>query len=307
MKAFMFVLGAALAGIGIAIGMHPLSVNVSTEVISCGSGFSPQFYDIHRDYAFTLSYEQQKQAVSLCLDKHRDWQLYGWCAIGLGGAVMLGSVFLNSSGTATQANETRSNKAFIAVAVAVVAVAVGVWWVLAGPAPWRESTGNSDAAATTTQPEPTQPEASSTTDSPMQSPTTSQKLWTSTSPTTTRGLAPATVTLPASRKSDGQGSYVPIESRRFATRCYVETNSVTCQLSSEMPGKGNGFTIYDNGEVHWGTGNMGQDTYQLIQGYGGPTYKALGWTITSSGAGLRFTNDTTEHGVMVTANNADPY
>jgi hypothetical protein len=78
-------------------------------------------------------------------------------------------------------------------------------------------------------------------------------------------------------------------------------------LPNELPGKGNGFTMYASGKFYWVTGDMGDDPFQTIPSYGDEIYTALGWTMRFADGALYFTSEGTGHGVAVSDAGASPF
>lgn len=99
--------------------------------------------------------------------------------------------------------------------------------------------------------------------------------------------------------------YVPVTTVSGWPRCQIWEESVTCEFSKMIVGKGNGITVRADGSSGWATGNMGRETFQSLD-YA-TTYGALGWTVTETAEGTRFTHDSTGHGMLVTAQDAYPF
>ncbi|MBV5246183.1 hypothetical protein KUF57_21830 [Mycolicibacterium sp. PAM1] len=99
--------------------------------------------------------------------------------------------------------------------------------------------------------------------------------------------------------------YVVVQTAGGDTQCLVDTTYVGCETEGtnwqqHLDGSGpyHGVRINADGTGSWVDGNLGAAAPQTL---GDRTYRALGWTIVSSPAGMRFTNDRTGHGAIVSA------
>lgn len=106
------------------------------------------------------------------------------------------------------------------------------------------------------------------------------------------------VTLPAN-----QYGYVVVQTAGGDTQCIVETTFVGCQTAgtkwqqrADGSGPYHGVRINTDGTGSWVDGNLGAAAPTTLTDR---TYRAQGWTISSIPAGLRFTNDKTGHGAVV--------
>ncbi|MDG4666980.1 hypothetical protein [Mycobacterium sp. 236(2023)] len=108
------------------------------------------------------------------------------------------------------------------------------------------------------------------------------------------------VTLPAN-----QYGYVVVQTSAGDTQCIVDTTYVGCETdgmnwAQHVDGSGpyHGVRINPDGTGSWVDGNLGAPTPTTLAD---KPYRAQGWTIVSSPAGMRFTNDKTGHGATVSA------
>lgn len=102
-----------------------------------------------------------------------------------------------------------------------------------------------------------------------------------------------------------QFGYVVVQTAAGDTQCIVETAFVGCQTDGtnwpqHVDGSGpyHGVRINADGTGSWVDGNLGAAAPTELAN---KTYRALGWTIVSSPSGMRFTNDSTRHGAVVTS------
>ena len=91
----------------------------------------------------------------------------------------------------------------------------------------------------------------------------------------------------------------------------VETTFVGCQTAggnwqqhADGSGPYHGVRINADGTGSWVDGNLGAAAPTTLTA---TTYRALGWTIASSGSELRFTNDATGHGAVVSVLRVQPF
>ncbi len=108
-----------------------------------------------------------------------------------------------------------------------------------------------------------------------------------------------------------QYGYVAVQTAAGDTRCLVETAFVGCQTSAQnwaqhADGSGpfHGVRINVDGTGSWVDGNLGAAAPMTLADR---TYRAQGWTIVSTPAGMRFTNDSTGHGAVVSAQQVTPF
>jgi hypothetical protein len=115
--------------------------------------------------------------------------------------------------------------------------------------------------------------------------------------------SPASPTAPAGAipLPPDQNGYVFIETKSGMTRCQINKDTVGCEApfthSPLQDGEhANGVSITAGGSVQWVLGNLGAIPTVTID-Y--KTYDALGWTITATTDGTKFTNNHTHHGMFV--------
>lgn len=114
------------------------------------------------------------------------------------------------------------------------------------------------------------------------------------------------VTLPANPYG-----YVVVQTPGGDTECIVEATFVGCQTDGEQwqqhadgSGPYHGVRINTDGTGSWVDGNLGAAPPTTL---GQQTYRAMGWTIESAPSGLRFTNDATGHGALVSIERVQPF
>ncbi len=124
-------------------------------------------------------------------------------------------------------------------------------------------------------------------------------------PETVPGAGDA-VTLPPN-----QYNYVVVQTAGGDTQCIVETTFVGCETSgtswqqhTDGSGPYHGVRINIDGTGSWVDGNLGAAAPTTLDDQ---TYRAQGWTIVSSQPGMRFTNDKTGHGALVSAAGVQPF
>jgi hypothetical protein len=100
-----------------------------------------------------------------------------------------------------------------------------------------------------------------------------------------------------------QYGYVVVQNAAGDTQCIVETTFIGCQTdgtkwAQHVDGSGpyHGVRINADGTGSWVDGNLGAAAPTTL---GDKAYRALGWSIASSPSGMRFTNDRTAHGAVV--------
>lgn len=105
--------------------------------------------------------------------------------------------------------------------------------------------------------------------------------------------------------------YVVVQTPGGDTQCIVETTFVGCetdgmnwQQHADGNGPYHGVRINTDGTGHWVDGNLGAAPPTTLMD---KTYRALGWTITSTPAGMRFANDATGHGAVVSADSVQVF
>lgn len=102
-----------------------------------------------------------------------------------------------------------------------------------------------------------------------------------------------------------QLGYVVVQTAAGDTQCIVETTFIGCQTegtnwAQHVDGSGpyHGVRVNADGTGSWVDGNLGAAAPTSLAN---KTYRALGWTIVSSPSGMRFTNDKTRHGAVVSS------
>jgi hypothetical protein len=122
------------------------------------------------------------------------------------------------------------------------------------------------------------------------------------------GTAPTgdVVTIPPN-----QYGYVVVQTAAADTQCIVETTFVGCQTAGQnwaqhADGSGayHGVRINTDGTGSWVDGNLGAAAPTTLADR---TYRAQGWTIVTTAAGMRFTNDSTGHGAVVSVERVQPF
>lgn len=105
--------------------------------------------------------------------------------------------------------------------------------------------------------------------------------------------------------------YVVVQTAAGDTQCIVEATFIGCETEGtnwqqHVDGSGpyHGVRINTDGTGSWVDGNLGAVAPTTL---GAKTYRALGWTIASTPAGMRFTNDKTGHGALVSVQNVQPF
>lgn len=126
------------------------------------------------------------------------------------------------------------------------------------------------------------------------------------SPTLSRPTGELPATVPAGDAETippNAYGYVVVQTAGGDTQCIVDTTYVGCETdgtnwAQHVDGSGpyHGVRINADGTGSWVDGNLGAAAPQTLADR---TYRALGWTIVSSPAGMRFTNDRTGHGAIV--------
>ncbi|PRC42691.1 hypothetical protein C6A85_000000109185 [Mycobacterium sp. ITM-2017-0098] len=102
-----------------------------------------------------------------------------------------------------------------------------------------------------------------------------------------------------------QFGYVVVQTPAGDTQCIVETTFIGCQTDGtnwqqHVDGSGpyHGVRVNTDGTGSWVDGNLGAAAPISLAD---KTYRSLGWTIDSSPSGMRFTNDKTRHGAVVSS------
>lgn len=114
------------------------------------------------------------------------------------------------------------------------------------------------------------------------------------------------VTLPAN-----QYGYVVVQNAGGDTQCIVETTFIGCQTDGttwqqHVDGSGpyHGVRVNTDGTGSWVDGNLGAAAPTTLANQ---TYRAQGWTIVAGSSGMRFTNDKTGHGALVSIDGVQPF
>lgn len=108
-----------------------------------------------------------------------------------------------------------------------------------------------------------------------------------------------------------QFGYVVVQTASADTQCMVQTAFVGCQTAgsnwqqhADGSGAYHGVRINTDGTGSWVDGNLGAATPTTLTDR---TYRALGWTIVAGPSALRFTNDATGHGAVVSIERVQPF
>lgn len=313
MRILLFLIGAALTAAGIGIGNHALVATVGHEVATCGSGFTagPPL-----NVGFS-SVEIRDALRALCAEKSSAWKLYAWSAIGLGAAVMVGSAFMganrspgpaSTSGPRPAGSPSRHSRPLLVGAITVIGLGIAAAFLGGRLLSAHDQDGTRDPAAgpsvaSSATATATTPRAATTTATTPPA-TASTELSSAAAPTSTTSRMTAVPLKILTADVTGR-RYVPVTTVSGWPRCQIWEESVTCEFSKMIVGKGNGITVRADGSSGWATGNMGRETFQSLD-YA-TTYGALGWTVTETAEGTRFTHDSTGHGMLVTAQDAYPF
>lgn len=97
--------------------------------------------------------------------------------------------------------------------------------------------------------------------------------------------------------------YVAVQTKSGRVRCMVQQERVVCE-TAESNWPAHGVEIGGNGSTRFANGNIG-DIQPTTLDY--QTYRAVGWTITASSTGTRFSNDRTGHGAVVNVDRVDAF
>ncbi|WP_319431839.1 hypothetical protein [Mycobacterium sp. RTGN5] len=97
--------------------------------------------------------------------------------------------------------------------------------------------------------------------------------------------------------------YVAVQTKSGRVRCMVQQQRVVCE-TAESNWPAHGVEIEANGSTRFANGNIG-DVQPATLDY--QTYRAVGWTITASSTGTRFSNDSTGHGAVVNVDRVDAF
>ncbi len=131
----------------------------------------------------------------------------------------------------------------------------------------------------------------------------------------TRGAADLPAAVPGTADAvtlpPNQYGYVVVETASGDTQCIVETTFVGCQTDgtkwqphADGSGPYHGVRINTDGTGSWVDGNLGAAAPTTLADQ---TYRAQGWTIVSGPSGMRFTNDKTGHGAVVSIQSVQPF
>lgn len=108
-----------------------------------------------------------------------------------------------------------------------------------------------------------------------------------------------------------QYGYVVVQSASGDTRCIVDTTFVGCETDgmywqphADGSGPYHGVRINADGTGSWVDGNLGAAAPTTLSV---ATYRAQGWTIGVTSAGMRFTNDETGHGAVIAIGGVQPF
>ena len=112
----------------------------------------------------------------------------------------------------------------------------------------------------------------------------------------------AIVTVPDVQVLQPQNGYVFVAAKTGKTRCQISATQVGCESdfanAPQITGEtATGVRVGPDGKLHWALGNLGAiPTVPLDY----RTYSAVGWNITSTPEGTRFTNQSSGHGMAIT-------
>ncbi|MEZ0051970.1 hypothetical protein ABIA30_002982 [Mycobacterium sp. MAA66] len=145
---------------------------------------------------------------------------------------------------------------------------------------------------------------SSTTTSPSAAPTT-----TSPAPPTINPTPKAIVAPPDVQTLAPQNGYVFIATKSGKTRCQVSTTQVGCESefanAPQIDGESaSGVRVDSDGKLRWVLGNLGAIPTVTID-YG--TYSAVGWIISATADGTRFTNRASTHGMVISTSGVQAF
>ncbi|AFM17459.1 hypothetical protein Mycch_2696 [Mycolicibacterium chubuense NBB4] len=108
-----------------------------------------------------------------------------------------------------------------------------------------------------------------------------------------------------------QFGYVAVQSSTGDTQCIVDSAFVGCQTNAtnwqqhaDGTGPYHGVRINVDGTGSWVDGNLGAAAPTTLAD---KTYRAMGWTVVATPSGLRFTNDSTGHGAVVSTAQVQPF
>lgn len=98
-----------------------------------------------------------------------------------------------------------------------------------------------------------------------------------------------------------QNGYVFVATKSGQTRCQVSTSQVGCESAFANAPKINGESasgvrVDADGKLRWVLGNLGAIPTVTID-YG--TYSAMGWIISATADGTKFTNQASAHGMVI--------
>jgi hypothetical protein len=176
---------------------------------------------------------------------------------------------------------------FVTAASAVVALLAGCDSTTGGkPTPGTSTTPATSAGTTT---------PSATASSPRAVPI---------NPTSKGVVAP-----PGVQALTPQNGYVFITTKSGNTRCQVNTTQVGCESefanAPQIDGEtAHGVRVTNDGKLSWVSGNLG-DIPAVTINY--QTYSAMGWVISATADGTRFTNQSSGHGMFISTAGAQGF
>lgn len=142
-------------------------------------------------------------------------------------------------------------------------------------------------------------------------PATPAPVTTTAAPSTTSSAPSSSGPTAAIALPDNGNGFTFIQTRSGRTRCQISASSAGCQLVFDQPrprtdsgDEANGVNVTSDGELSYVLGNLGAiDPVTLDY----KTYTARGWFIVANEYGTAFTNRTTGHGMVVSAQGAESF
>lgn len=114
---------------------------------------------------------------------------------------------------------------------------------------------------------------------------------------------------PVALSTSSGSAWVGTQSGR--TFCQVTAGTVVCLVDFAVPtpmrygAPANGVSVSITGDFEWTIGDRSQQPVDTLR-YG-TVYRAMGWTIRPTSADTTFINDTTGHGMTVSAEGVQPF
>jgi hypothetical protein len=127
-------------------------------------------------------------------------------------------------------------------------------------------------------------------------------------PSPTATAAPPVVP-PSAQQLPPQNGYVFIATKSGKTRCQISAAAVGCESdftnAPTVEGEAaHGVRVTKQGKLSWVAGNLGAIPTVPIDYQ---TYSALGWTISATADGTRFTNEASGHGMFISTSEAKAF